>query len=90
MYNYQLLPEGEYVPSRAERQEDLATAIDGATWDKDFFGPDKVNHAHHRLIRIRHFQRARACAAGRLTDGRLHSWKVVETYLDARDRLIDA
>ena len=47
-----------------DRRDKLASKIDGNhpedyTYELEpFFGPDKVNHAHHRLTRIRHFQYA--------------------------------
>lgn len=43
-------------------KDDFAFFIDAISWDDeefgDIYGPDKVNHAHHRLIRIRHFRKA--------------------------------
>lgn len=43
----------------------LQLTIQGYYWDAsryghdpNFFGPNKVNHAHYRLTRIKHFARA--------------------------------
>lgn len=39
----------------------MAQQIDGVRWPRwhaDFFNADKVNYAHHRLIRAKHFRYA--------------------------------
>lgn len=39
----------------------MAQQIDGIRWPRyhsEFFNSDKVNHPHHKLIRIKHFRRA--------------------------------
>lgn len=69
---YRKVKRGFYMMRRLGpqyRKNDFAFFIDAISWDDkeygDIFGPDKVNYAHHRLIKIKHFRYA--------LDGEWHS-----------------
>ena len=73
----------------AHEIDDGAGTITSDNWYRpagtNFWGPGCVNHAHHRLTRIRHFQRAMNNSVRR--DER-DWWKSVMDYAQVRDNLI--
>lgn len=79
--DYRKMKRALYLARRKGPQfinDDFAFFIDAISWDDeqygDIFGPDKVNHAHHNLMRARCFLRASerefigaGCAGSRIT-----------------------